>query len=124
METITENKLKFDKCLGEWVNPYKNTKGILSFEIKKVEDEIIIKITGVEGGIKPGDWGEAVLTGYAPSADANLATAYKATFDLGFATATLAINENKGLLVVLAYINLKERGTQSDYFIREFYCKK
>jgi len=124
MLTKINTEMKFDKCLGTWVNPYNNSKGIISFSIYQREGKTYIKIQGKEGGIKPGDWGESELTGHSYSPNDNQATAYKATYDLGFADALLAINENKGLLVILALITLKNESDQSDYFIREFYCRK
>lgn len=124
MTTLTKHKMKYDKCLGSWENPYKNTKGILSFDIYKKEDKTFIRVRGIAGGMLPGDWGEAELTGYAHGPEDNQAAAFKAFFDLGFSDVLLAINENKGLLVILAYINPKAGSSQSEYFIREFYCRK
>ena len=118
------NKLNYNKCIGSWENPYKNTRGIQSFDIYQRSDKTYISITGKEAGIKPGSWGESEFTGFAQGPDEQEASAYQAFFDLGFADALLAINENKGLLVILAYISPKTETGQSNYFIREFYYKK
>ena len=121
---VSSNTVNLSPCLGRWVNPYKESKGITEFSLVEDNGKLFIDIEGAESGRCSGVWERVAVRHYAYAPDLNDVVAFKAHLNRDDMDILLAINENKGLLVVAAYFTLKDGDERSDFFIREFFHKK
>ena len=114
-------KIDFSKLLGTWVNTYENSRGIERVVITEEEGKIGIRCFGVDGGILPGDWGMTHATPLAKTPEKAEVVAFKGEYKKDDFDAFLAVNDNKGLLIIAAYFYFKVDNGMNDFFAREFY---
>ena len=81
-----------------------------------------VQIFGVEGGRIAGDWGQTTAIPLSLRPGGTEAAAFKAQFINDAFEATLAVNDNKGLLVIAAFIYFTD-SNREDVFAREFYFR-
>lgn len=107
--------------LGHWVNTYPETQGIASFEISSQDGVAAFRAFGAEESHAPGDWGEVEFVPLAASADGNKAKGFHVTYEINRVKSLLAVNENKGLLIIAIYFFPREG---NGYFSREFFVRE
>ncbi|WP_287310683.1 hypothetical protein [Moorena sp. SIO1G6] len=117
-QTMTKTKVDISKFLGRWVNTYKETKGIASFEISSQDGVPKFRAFGSQTSHAPGDWGEVEIIPLAASPDGGVAKGFHITYEINQVKSLLAVNENKGLLIIAIYF-LPSEG--NGYFSREFF---
>ncbi len=121
----TEKKMDYTKFLGTWLNAYDNSDAIAKMIIKPDGDrKMQVQIFGVEGGRIPGDWGVTTAIPLSLRPGGTEAAAFKAQFKNDAFEATLAVNDNKGLLVIAAFIYFTDGSNREDVFAREFYFRE
>lgn len=109
--------------LGLWINTYPETKGIASFEISSQDGVATFRAFGADESHAPGDWGEVEFVPLAASADGNVLKGFHITYEIERtkSKSLLAVNENKGLLIIAIY-SFPTEG--NGYFSREFFVRK
>ncbi len=108
---------------GTWINSYDKARVIASLTITEKDEKIEITLKNSETGFYSGEWGSSELKPHAYAPDINDIVAFQARFDLDDMDAFLAINENKGLLIIAGYFSFKPSDNRSDCFVREFFYK-
>ncbi|MGY0216497.1 hypothetical protein ACWJJH_03800 [Endozoicomonadaceae bacterium StTr2] len=108
--------------LGNWNNTYNKARAIGSVRFHQQPDGLYISLTGSDTGFQPGDWGSAPVKLHSYSPDSNDLVACQARLDMENTEAVLAMNENKGLLIIAGYFSFKDN-SQSSFFVREFFYK-
>jgi len=118
-------KIKPDvlKYLGKWKNSYDKARIIAELILFEEGGELLINVTGSENGYFPGDWKTAAVRYHSYAPDTNDVVAFQAKFTLDEMEAFLAMNENKGLLIIAGYFTFKKNDERSDFFVREFFHK-
>jgi hypothetical protein len=106
---------------GHWTNTNPETLAITHFDLFPREGSYYIRAFGA-GRAEP--WGEVEATPYAYDASSARAVAFLARCDWDFAEATLAGNENKGLVIIASYHRFKDASPRSNYFKREFFYRR
>ena len=119
----TKTRVDYSKFLGVWINTYTETKGITQFRFYEQEGQLMVEAQGAEGGVCPGDWGSVPAYAYAYKPHMTEAYAFRVDFKMESGNALLAMNENKGLIVIAGYWSYNQDSDQSDHLIREFYYK-
>ncbi|MDH7448112.1 hypothetical protein [Aquimarina sp. 2201CG14-23] len=110
--------------LGTWDNPYEKARLIDSFTFFESEGELRMTIKNSTDSFCQDDWGIGLVRAHAYNPDLHEVVAFQAHFFKEDLEMFLAINENKGLLVIAAYITFKNNDEKSDYFVREFFHKR
>ena len=108
---------------GRWENSYDKARIIGAFTIFQENGELQIAVEGSPNGIYPGDWTSTTLKAHSYDPDSDDVVAFQASYNLEDITAFLAINENKGLLIIAGYFTFKTNKGKSDFFVREFFTK-
>jgi len=109
--------------LGRWVNSYDKARAIGEFTFFVDNGELFMTVTGSKTGNCPGEWGAAPVQVYSYSPDMANVVAFRAQFELEDMQAFLAMNDNKGLLIIAGYFTYKKNKRGSDFFVREFFSK-
>jgi hypothetical protein len=109
--------------LGKWVNTYDKARIISEFTFFENNGELLMTITGSKTGNYPGNWKTVPVKFHAYTPDTNDVVAFQAHLDYDELEIFLAINENKGLLVMAGYFTFKKNDGRSDFFVREFFHK-
>jgi hypothetical protein len=102
--------------VGDWVNTNPETEWIGEFTIAGAEDDLTMRTTGVR---EPVDWGEIPITTYMDNLNE---PAFRAEYDLGSFTATLACNSNKNLVIIAAFLSFED--TSKNFMCREFFAPR
>ena len=118
---MTKTQVDVQAFLGRWVNTYQETKGIKFFEISSQNGIPTFRAFGSEKSHAPGDWGEVNFVPLAVSPDDHQAKGFHITYETEQVKSELAINENKGLLIIAIYFFPHEG---NGYFSREFFVRK
>jgi hypothetical protein len=121
----TDGKIKPDvlKYLGRWKNSYEKARVIGEIMLFEENGKLFIHITGSESGYCPGNWETAPVSIHSYAPDTNDVVAFLAQYALEEMDAVLAMNENKGLLIIAGYFTYKKNDGRSDFFVREFFYK-
>ena len=98
---------------GDWVNTNQATKWIKAFTIKN-------ETLTVQAATTPPDWGETTITTYLDNAGE---PAFRAEYNLGSVEALLAGNTGKSIIIIAAFIRLKN-GEPANTFTREFFVPR
>ncbi|MCB9232393.1 MAG: hypothetical protein H6581_12060 [Bacteroidia bacterium] len=116
--------MDFNYFIGKWKNPFDQSKGIQSFEIRQESDgRVTMEVQGVSQGYFPAGWGQAEVNFLASTPGGTQASAFSASFQLPGRNVFLAGNINKGLIIIAIYA-LDAKGNQdNNLFVREFYHK-
>ncbi len=109
---------------GTWINTYEKARVIGSVTITEEDGKIMMAPKSSEVGYYKGEWGKSELKPHAYAPDKQDIVGFRAHFDLEGIEAFLAINENKGLLIIAGYFGLRDGEDQSDFFVREFFYKQ
>lgn len=117
------SKTDYSYFIGNWKNSHKVSKGIDSFEITEIDSGPQIRVSGIESGYFPGNWGTAPVGFLVSGPDQTTASAFEATFEIGDRNLFLAGNINKGLIIIAIYAKAKAGKDIPSLFIREFYFK-
>ena len=122
---LPERKMQADvlKYLGRWINSYNKARIIGDLILFEKDGELFINVTGAETGYCPGDWKTAPVRFHSYAPDTSDVVAFQAQFTLDEMDAFLAMNENKGLLIIAGYFTYKKNNGKSDFFVREFFHK-
>lgn len=120
---LEKAKVDFSYYTGKWVNSYDKARAIREFTLTEKDGKLQIHIEGSDTGFYPGDWGTAHTRHHAYAPDMNDIVALQARYDFDDFEAFLAINENKGLLIIAGYFTFKNDNERSDCFVREFFFK-
>jgi hypothetical protein len=120
---MKEIKPPIKKYLGRWVNPYNGSRAIGEFMFFVKNGELFMTSTGADSGHCPGEWKAAPVYYHSYAPDTTDAVAFRSQLELEDMHVLLAINENKGLLVIAAYFTYKNKEGRSDFFVREFFSK-
>jgi len=108
---------------GKWVNSYDKARVIASLTITEKDGKVEIAPENSKTGFYSGEWGSSELKPHAYAPDINDIVAFQTLFNLKDMNAFLAVNENKGLLIIAGYFSFKETDDRSDCFVREFFYK-
>lgn len=108
---------------GTWINTYDKARMIGSVKITEEDGKIIIEPTSSQVGHYRGTWGKSEIKPYAYTPDKQDIVGFMARFDHDEIEAFLAINENKGLLIIAGFFSLKNQEDKSDFLVREFFYK-
>ena len=122
-DQIEKSKVDISEYLGNWKNSYDKARVINSFSIAEENGEVKISVQGAVNGLHPGSWGKEDLKTYAYDPDMNDVVAFRAQFEMENLGAFLAINENKGLIIIAGFFSVKNDPSKSDFFVREFFYK-
>ena len=109
--------------LGRWVNSYDKARAIGEITFFISNGELFIALTGSKAGPCPGEWEAVPVQIYSYAPDTNDVVAFRAQVELGNMHAFLAMNDNKGLLIIAGYFSYKNNEGKSDFFVREFFSK-
>ena len=120
---IQKVKTDFSYYLGSWTNSYEKARVIGAFRLYEENGQLMIHITGSETGFYPGNWGSQVVKSHSYAPDTNDVVAFQTRFEMGDMEAFLAMNENKGLLIIAGYFTFKDEDERSSCFVREFFFK-
>jgi hypothetical protein len=107
--------------LGSWRNTYRDSKGIRRFVLARQGDRYLLRGWGV---LRDEDWGTVPVVPHAPHVASRQPAGFLARYDFGFSRVTLAVNENKGLLVVAAFTTFADGSARSSYLTREFFYRE
>jgi hypothetical protein len=107
--------------LGSWRNTYRDSKGIRRFVLAREGARYMLRGWGVG---RDEDWGTVPVVPHAPHVASRQPAGFLARYDFGFSQVTLAVNENKGLLVVAAFTTFRDRSARSSYLTREFFYRE
>lgn len=116
---MTKTTVDFSHFLGRWQNTYKATRGISSFEISSNDGIPQIRVFGSEKSHAPGDWGEVQFTPLGSAQDHKKAAAFQVNYEINGVNSWLAVNANKGILIIAAYHSFPN--SDLSYFSREFF---
>lgn len=108
---------------GKWVNSYDKARVLSALSISEKDGKIEISPENAATGFYTGTWGSSALKPYAYGPETNDIVAFQAHFKMEDMEAFLAVNENKGLLIIAGYFSFKENDNRSDCFVREFFYK-
>jgi len=118
-----ENITDLSYYVGRWVNSYDKARVISSFTIIEKGGKIMITPENSKMGFYNEEWDSSELKPHAYGPDMDDIVAFQAHFNMKDMNVFLAVNENKGLLVIAAYFSFKETDNRSDCFVREFFYK-
>lgn len=104
--------------VGDWVNTNPETEWIEEFTIAGDGDgdDLTMRTLAVR---EPVDWGEIPITTYMDNLNE---PAFRAEYDLGSFTATLACNSNKNLIIIAAFLCFED--TSKNFLCREFFAPR
>lgn len=110
--------LDLSVLLGDWHNT--NPAGGI--------ERIVIEPNGdgrlrVHSSSSVRDWGTVVARVFAFDFDSNVAGAFAAVYDFGFAQVRMQANVKQGVLVVVTLTAFNDDSGRSNYFNREFYYR-
>jgi hypothetical protein len=120
----TMAKTDYSYFIGNWKNSHATSKGIGAFEISEGANGPQIKVSGIETGYFPGDWGSKPVSFLVNGPDQTTASAFSASFEVGGRSLFLAANINKGLIIIAIYGQAPAGSEVPSLFTREFYYKK
>jgi hypothetical protein len=106
--------------VGHWTNTKVETGTITHFDLRQVGERFYLRARGAG---YPGDWGKIEATPYAYDATSGKGVAFLARYVFEFVEITLAVNENKGLIIIASYHRFKDASPRSNYFRREFFYR-
>ena len=109
--------------LGTWRNSYDKARLIGEMNIIQGKDGLQIAIKNSQDSFYTGPWEIATLKPHSYAPEINDIVAFQTRIDLDDIEAVLAINENKGLLIIAGYITFKNDNSKTDCFVREFFYK-
>jgi hypothetical protein len=104
--------------LGHWTNANPDTSGIPHFDFHRRGNDFYMRAFGAG---YPECWGEVIVTPHALDVAGKRGIAFLARYVFEFVEITLAVNENKGLIIIASYHRFKDASPRSDYFKREFF---
>jgi hypothetical protein len=107
--------------LGSWRNTYRDSKGIRRFILARQADRYVFRGWGVG---RDEDWGTVPVVPHAPQVASRQPAGFLTRYDFAFSQVTLAVNENKGLLVVAAFTTFRDGTARSSYLTREFFYRE
>ena len=84
----------------------RDSKGIRRFVLAREGARYMLRGWGVG---RDEDWGTVPVVPHAPHVASRQPAGFLARYDFGFSQVTLAVNENKGLLVVAAFTTFRDR---------------
>jgi hypothetical protein len=119
-----KNKTDLSYYLGTWHNSYEKARLIKEFTFFEKEGQLRISIKNSEASFYKNDWEEGLVKHHAYAPDMNDVVAFQTRIDMKDMEAFLAINENKGLLIIAGYFTFKNNDEKSDFFVREFFYKE
>lgn len=106
--------------VGTWINFDARSTGIARVEIADREGRLTVRTWGT-GSPQPRAWGEVVGEAFSDGAGLHAAVAFRAVYDFGPLSVTLACYLNKRLLVVDAYTLFQDGSRRSPYFQRDHF---
>ncbi|MFT5166364.1 MAG: hypothetical protein ACI8P3_001595 [Saprospiraceae bacterium] len=112
------------KFVGTWVNTNDKTRAIEKVIITAVNGEICMQVFGIEGGILSGDWGSIYAMPLTNAPEETEPVAFKGQYKKKEFEAFLAVNDNKGLLIIAGYFYFENNIGLNNFFTREFYYLK
>jgi hypothetical protein len=107
--------------LGSWRNTYRDSKGIRRLVRAREGDPEQLRVWGVA---REEDWGTVPVVAHAPHIASRQPAGFLARYDFGFSRVTLAVNENKGLLVVVSFSTFRDGSARSSDLTREFFSRE
>ncbi len=113
--------MDYQKHLGRWINTYAHTKGICAFELFVSKGQLMLQVTGAEHGFFPEPFDAVPLRAYGKSPTDPSTYAYTVDVQTPQSHIRMALNMNKGLMILAAYCSPGTEG-QHDFFLREFYA--
>jgi hypothetical protein len=117
---IPEGAVDLAHFVGHWTNTKAETAAITHFDLRQDSGRFYLRARGAG---HPGDWGEVEVTPHAYDATSRRGVAFLARYAFDFAEITLAVNENKGLIIIASYHRFKDSSPRSNYFKREFFYR-
>ncbi len=104
--------------VGTWVNFDERSGGVHHLDVADRGGALGVRAFGVaEPG--PLDWGEVAGEAFSDGVTLHTAVAFRAVYELGFASVALACYLNKRLLVVDAYTTFLDASGRAGYFRRD-----
>jgi hypothetical protein len=107
--------------VGHWTNTNPDTSGIPYFDFDRCGNGFYMRAFGAG---YPECWGEVRVTPHAYDVAGTRGIAFLARYDFEFVEITLAVNENKGLIIIASYHTFKDASARSNYFKREFFYRE
>ena len=118
-----EDALDLDDLVGSWHNCDADTRSIVRIELKEKKGQLGIRVFG-SCHPTPCDWGVEKATAYAESVADNDAIAFSVIYDHGFAEKIVTGHLDGGTLIVEVYTRFKDGSGRSNYYLREYLCKR
>ncbi len=109
--------------MGIWRSSYKKSRLIEEFTFFEEEDAMKISIKNSAESFYQNPWNVGSITPHGYTPDSNDIVAFRGHVKMDDMEAFLAINENKGLLIIASYLCFKDNDPRSDCFVREFFYK-
>ena len=109
--------------LGRWINSSDKARIIGEFTFFESNGDLLMTVTGSKTGYCPGDWKTVPVKFHSYAPETNDVVAFQAHLELEEIDAFLAMNFNKGLLIIAGYFTYKKNDGRSDFFVREFFYK-
>jgi len=107
--------------VGRWTNTNPDTLAITHFDFDRRGNSFYLRTFGAG---HPTCWGEVRVIPYAYDVAGIRGIAFLARYDFEFVEITLAVNENKGLIIIASYHTFKDASPRSNYFKREFFYRE
>lgn len=120
---VQKEKIDFSYYLGKWINSYDKARVIGEFKLYEENGKLMINVNGSQTGFHPGEWGSQPVRHHSYGPDTNDIVAFQTRFERDDMEAFLAINENKGLLIIAGFFTFKDNDERSSCFVREFFFK-
>ena len=117
----SEGKVDLSHYVGHWTNTNPETLAILHFDFDRRSDGFCMRAFGAG---YPQCWGKVTVTPHAYDVAGTRGIAFLARYDFEFVEITLAVNENKGLIIIASYHTFKDASPRSNYFKREFFYRE
>ncbi|WP_103068969.1 hypothetical protein [Aquimarina sediminis] len=122
---LKEQKQKVDLSyyLGTWRNSYEKARLIGEFTFFEKDGVMQIRIKNSKDSFYKSNWDIAPVRPHSYAPEINDVVAFQAHLKMEEMEAFLAINENKGLLIIAGYLTFDTNDERSDCFVREFFYK-
>jgi hypothetical protein len=118
-----KRKVDFLYYTGTLRNSYEKARLIGEFNLFESEGVLKIAIKNSKESFYDGPWDVADVIPHSYAPEISDIVAFQAHIDMEDINAFLALNENKGLLIIAGYITFKNDDGKSNCFVREFFYK-
>jgi len=118
-----KNSANLSSYLGTWVNTNDKSKLMKEITFFQSEDSFRMSVQASSESFFQGPWNSASVQYHSYSPESNDIVAFQAQFEMEEMSAFLAINENRGLIIIACFLTFEDADERSDCFVREFFYK-